>query len=97
VKSLAAFLKNCLRRVEDLSPELHMALHTGPNRDARGWPQDWWGSIEDDFHWHIEINPDIEGQRRVFGGEGFYFNPIPAEDATLVLRALGPGAGAPAT
>jgi UDPglucose--hexose-1-phosphate uridylyltransferase len=97
VRSLAAFLKNCLRRVEDLSPEMHMVLHTEPNREARGWPQDWWGTIEDDFHWHIEINPEIEGQRRVFGSEGFYFNPIPAEDATLVLRALGPGAGAPAT
>jgi UDPglucose--hexose-1-phosphate uridylyltransferase len=96
LKSLAAFLKNCLQRVEDLSPELHVVLHTEPNVDARGWPQGWWGTIEEDFHWHIEITPDIEGQRRVFGSEGFYFNPIPAEEATLVLRALGPGARLPA-
>jgi UDPglucose--hexose-1-phosphate uridylyltransferase len=93
VRSLAPFLKKCLQRVEDISPELHMVLHTEPNVDARAWPQGWWGTIEEDFHWHIEITPDIEGQRRVLGSEGFYFNPIPAEEAALVLRALGPGAG----
>jgi UDPglucose--hexose-1-phosphate uridylyltransferase len=97
VKSLAGFFRNCLARVENLSQELHVVIHTEPNREARGWPQDWWGTIEDDFHWHIEINPDIEGQRRVFGSEGFYFNPIPAEEAALVLRAFGPGVDRPAT
>jgi UDPglucose--hexose-1-phosphate uridylyltransferase len=95
VKSLAPFFKKCLQRVEDISPELHLVLHTEPNVDARAWPQGWWGTIEEDFHWHIEITPDIEGQHRVFGSEGFYFNPIPAEEAALVLRALGPGAGSP--
>jgi UDPglucose--hexose-1-phosphate uridylyltransferase len=95
VQSLASFLKNCLERVENLSQLLHIVLHTGPNLEARGWPQGWWSTIAEDFHWHIEITPDIEGERRVFGSEGFYFNPIPAEEATLVLRALGPEAGSP--
>jgi UDPglucose--hexose-1-phosphate uridylyltransferase len=90
VTSLAAFLKDCLQRVEKISETLHAVVHTGPNRDARGWPRDWWKTISEDFHWHIEIHPDVEGQRRYLGSEGFYFNPIPAEEAALVLRALGP-------
>ena len=48
--------------------------------------------MQDDYHWHIEIQPDVEGRRRFLGTEGFHFNPIPAEQAALVLRALDPGA-----
>ncbi len=91
VRSLAAFLKSGLERVEKISQYLHLVVHTEPNLEARGWSREWWKTVGDDFHWHIEINPDIEGQRRFLGSEGFYFNPIPAEEAALVLRALAPG------
>ena len=92
VRSFAAFFKSCLQRVENISTSLHIVVHTEPNLQASGWSKDFWTTIADDYHWHLEINPDIEGERRVFGAEGFYFNPIPAEDAALVLRALEPGA-----
>ena len=87
--SLAGFLKDCLQRIEKISETVHVVVHTEPNRRAHGWPRDWWKTISDDFHWHIEVHPDVEGQRRYLGSEGFYFNPIPAEEAALVLRALG--------
>jgi UDPglucose--hexose-1-phosphate uridylyltransferase len=87
--SLAGFLKDCLQRIEKISETVHVVVHTEPNRQAHGWPRNWWKTIADDFHWHIEIHPDVEGQRRYLGSEGFYFNPIPAEEAALVLRALG--------
>lgn len=90
VRSLAGFLKRCLLRIEKISDAWHVVVHTEPNRIAVGWPQHWWTTLSDDYHWHIEIHPDVEGQRRYLGSEGFYFNPIPAEDATLVLRALAP-------
>jgi UDPglucose--hexose-1-phosphate uridylyltransferase len=92
--SFAAFFKRCLQRVENISTSLHIVVHTEPNLQASGWSKDFWTSIADDYHWHIEINPDIEGERRVFGAEGFYFNPIPAEEAALVLKALEPDADA---
>ena len=94
VASFAAFFKRCLQRIENISTSLHMVVHTEPNLQASGWSKDFWTSIADDYHWHIEINPDIEGERRVFGAEGFYFNPIPAEEAALVLKALEPDADA---
>lgn len=92
VAALASFLKSGLQRVENISVSLHVVVHTEPNLEARGPSRDWWKTITEDFHWHIEIHPDVEGQRRFLGSEGFYFNPIPAEEAALVLRALGPGA-----
>jgi UDPglucose--hexose-1-phosphate uridylyltransferase len=95
VRSLAAFLKSALQRVEAISRVLHLEVHTEPNLNAQHLPtKDWWAGIPDDFHWHIEITPEIEGELRYLGREGFYFNPIPAEEAALILRALDPRAEA---
>ncbi len=90
--SLAPFLKSCLQRVEKLSQTLHLVVHTEPNLAAKKPMKEWWTTLPEDYHWHIEIQPDVEGRRRYLGTEGFYFNPIPAEQAALVLRALEPGA-----
>jgi UDPglucose--hexose-1-phosphate uridylyltransferase len=68
-----------------------LIVHTEPNLDGHVPSKDYWGTIPDDFHWHVEMSPDIEEQRGYLGREGLYFNPIPAEEATLVLRALEPG------
>jgi UDPglucose--hexose-1-phosphate uridylyltransferase len=95
VASLTPFLKSCLQRVEKLSPTLHMVVHTEPNLQAQKPTKDWWETLRDDYHWHIEIQPDVEGRRRFLGTEGFHFNPIPAEQAALVLRALEPGVEPP--
>ena len=93
--SLAPFLKSCLQRVENVSETLHLVVHTEPNLQAWKHTDDWWATLRDDYHWHIEIQPDVEGQRRFLGTEGFYYNPIPAEQAALVLRALHPGGSPP--
>ncbi len=94
VNSLASFLKPCLQRIEKISATLHFVIHTEPNLAAHKPTQGWWSTMPEDFHWHIELHPDVEGERRYLGSEGFYFNPIPAEEAALVLRALEPESGA---
>jgi UDPglucose--hexose-1-phosphate uridylyltransferase len=88
VTSLASFLKPCLQKIEKISLILHFVIHTEPNLEAHKPTSDWWSTVRDDFHWHIELHPDVEGEHRYLGSEGFYFNPIPAEEAALVLRAL---------
>jgi len=95
VGALAPFLKSCLQRVEKVSESLHLVIHTEPNLQAWKPTKEWWNTVREDYHWHIEIQPDIEGQRRFLGTEGFHFNPIPAEQAALVLRAFEPGAEPP--
>jgi len=92
---LAPFLKSCLQRVERISFSFHMVIHTEPNLQAWKPTAEWWDTVRDDYHWHIEIQPDLEGQRSILGTEGFYFNSIPAEQAALVLRALEPGRDPP--
>ena len=95
--ALAPFLKSCLQRVEKVSQSLHLVVHTEPNLQAWKPTKEWWNTLRDDYHWHIEIQPDVEGRRRFLGTEGFHFNPIPAEQAALVLRALEPGVEPPPT
>ena len=69
-----------------------MARMIGRGKNAaRGWMPDWWRTVTEDFHWHIEIYPEIEGQRTYLGTAGFHYNPIPAEEAALALRTLAPG------
>jgi UDPglucose--hexose-1-phosphate uridylyltransferase len=96
MRAFAAFYKSALERIEKISESLHVAVHTEPNLQAKGWPAGWWETLTEDFHWHVEINPDVEGQRRYLGSGGLYYNPIPAEEAALVLRALAPEPGSPA-
>ncbi len=88
--SLAAFLKVNLQRIQKISPRLHFSLHTEPNMASRGPESARWESIPDDFHWHIEIYPELENHAGVVNGEGFYFNPIPAEEAAPILRKIEP-------
>ena len=90
MRAFTAFYKSALGRIEKISESLHVAVHTEPNMKAHGWPVGWWETLTEDFHWHVEINPDVEGQRRYLGSGGLYYNPIPAEEAALVLRALAP-------
>jgi UDPglucose--hexose-1-phosphate uridylyltransferase len=95
IAALAPFLRSCLQRVEKVSASLHLVVHTEPNLQAWKLTKDWWKTVPDDYHWHIRIQPDVEGRRRFLGTEGFQFNPIPAEQAALVLRALEPGVAPP--
>ncbi len=86
--SLAKFLKLALLRVEKISDKLRMVLHTEPNLGAYGPGEDRWKTVRDDFHWHFEIYPEIDADTGHFDAESFYYNPIPAEDAALALRAI---------
>ncbi len=90
LRALAVFLKIALQRVEAISPVLHFVVHTEPNVEGHKPSKDTWKTIPDDYHWHIEIHANLEGQQHYQGSEGFYFNPIPAEQAALILRALEP-------
>lgn len=86
--SLAGFLKVNLLRVQKISDKLRLVLHTEPNLAARGTAPDRWKTVRDDFHWHFEIYPELDAEVDHFGAESFYFNPVPAEEAALILRAI---------
>ncbi len=88
LKSLANFLKISLLRVQRISDKLRLVLHTEPNLSSHGSEEERWKTVREDFHWHIEVYPELDADTGHFDAESFYYNPVPAEEAAVVLRAL---------
>jgi len=88
--SLAVVLKETLLRVKKClnDPAYNFLIHTIPNIKAgveRAW---YWGTIELDFHWHIELIPRLTRIAGFEWGTGFYINPTAPEEAARYLRAV---------
>lgn len=64
-------------------PDYNLVLHTAPNPA----PQAGFGrTLEQDFHWHIEIIPRLFTIAGFEWGTGCYINPAPPETAAAYLR-----------
>lgn len=64
-------------------PQYNYVIHTAPNRFAR---RGYWQTLNEDFHWHIEIMPKLTRVAGFEWGTGFYINPTPPEEAAKYLR-----------
>lgn len=90
-RNLAALLGRILRRIEKLTQDYHMVVHTSPNTNSnKGELKNYWTSIADDYHWHIEILPIVERRSKSYSIKEVYFNPLEPEIAAEKLRALDP-------
>jgi UDPglucose--hexose-1-phosphate uridylyltransferase len=60
VDSLAGILRGILRKLDHTlnGPPYNLSLQDRPFLRARAG---YWNTIEDDFHWHLEILPQIAG------------------------------------
>lgn len=85
LNSLAEHLKVVLAKLATVSndPEYNYLIHTAPNRFPRFG---YWRTIEDDFHWHIELFPRLTTVAGFEWGTGFYINPVSPEMAAKDLR-----------
>lgn len=64
-------------------PPYNYIIHTAPfRREKRGY----WKTVNQDYHWHIEIMPRITRVAGFEWGSGFYICPIPPEEAAKFLR-----------
>ena len=66
-------------------PPYNYILHTAPFRRPK---LGYWKSIENDYHWHIEIMPRLTRVAGFEWGTGFYICPLPPEDAAKFLREV---------
>lgn len=64
------------------NPSFELALHTAPNLNAKIL-QDEWATINDDYHWHLEVVIQPERANRV---GGIAVNEVPPEEAARRLR-----------
>ncbi|MGH9405412.1 MAG: galactose-1-phosphate uridylyltransferase [Terriglobia bacterium] len=85
---LARFLKSILQRLESITPEYHLVLHTSPNTNALYERASAWQTLSEDYHWHIEILPVVAARSKSYSLKEVYYNPLLPEDAAKELRAV---------
>ncbi len=92
-RHLAALLGRVLRRLEKTAEAYHLVVHTAPNTiGAKRELSDYWTTLADDYHWHIEILPIIPMRSKSYGIKEVYFNSVLPEDAAERLRRTDPTA-----
>ena len=64
-----------------------MVLHSSPNTLHRSDVLDYWKTIDDDYHWHIEILPILEKKAKSYTYKEIYFTPVTSETAAARLKA----------
>ncbi len=86
---LADILKNILRRLKVglNDPAYNFVIHTAPFRRVTK-DKAQWETIDEDYHWHIEVMPRITHVAGFEKGTGFYICAIPPENTAEFLREI---------
>jgi UDPglucose--hexose-1-phosphate uridylyltransferase len=84
-RDLAGILKKILLKLKIIldDPPYNYILHTAPFRRPK---TGYWKTINEEYHWHIEIMPRLTRVAGFEWGTGFYLNPTSPEEATKILR-----------
>lgn len=84
---LGRILKKVLQKLKKGldDPPYNYVLHTAPFRRPKAG---YWKSIDNDYHWHIEIMPRLTRVAGFEWGTGFYICPLPPEEAAKYLREV---------
>ncbi len=86
LRDLGALLRRTLQRIRTVTDEFHLVLHTSPNTLHRSKSLDYWKTIDDDYHWHIEILPVVAGKAKSYTFKEVYYSPVTSETAVKRLR-----------
>jgi len=84
---LAVIMKKVLSKLKVglNNPAYNYVIHTAPfRREKLGY----WKSIDQDYHWHIEIIPRLTRVAGFEWGTGFYICPLAPENAAKYLREV---------
>jgi len=85
--NLAEILRRSLLKLKTglNDPPYNYVIHSAPFRRPK---PGYWKSIEQDYHWHIEIIPRLTRVAGFEWGTGFYICPLSPEDAAKFLREV---------
>jgi UDPglucose--hexose-1-phosphate uridylyltransferase len=83
---LAALLRRTLQRIRTVAEAFHLVLHTSPNSLHPSKSLGYWKTIDEDYHWHIEIMPVITAKARSYTFKEVYYSPVSSETAVKQLR-----------
>src|ERR1700683_1316514 len=84
--NLAALLRRTLQRVRTITENFHLVLHTSPNSMHPSKNLGYWKTLDEDYHWHIEILPVVTSKARSYTFKEVYYSPVSSETAVKQLR-----------
>jgi UDPglucose--hexose-1-phosphate uridylyltransferase len=87
-RDMANLLRRTLQRIRAMTENFHMVLHTSPNTQHRSEVLDYWKTIDEDYHCHIEILPILEKKPKSYTFKEVYFTPVTSETAAARLRGV---------
>src|SRR5690606_25058710 len=89
IPALSEVLGRTLRAIKAAlnDPPFNVMFHSAPRISPERYPQ-WTVSVEQDYHWHIEIIPRTTQIAGFEWGTGFYINPTLPEKAAAFLRGI---------
>jgi len=88
MRDLGALLRRTLQRIRTITEDFHLVLHTSPNTLHRSESLDYWKTIDEDYHWHIEILPIIRSKAKSYTFKEVYYSPVASETAVKRLREV---------
>jgi UDPglucose--hexose-1-phosphate uridylyltransferase len=87
-RDLSALLRRTLLRIRAVTDQFHLVVHTAPNTLHRSEVLNYWKTIDDDYHWHIEILPLLPKTSKSYTFKEVYFTPVTSETAAARLREI---------
>ena len=86
IENLARILRDVLQKLDQTlgGPPYNLLLQDRPFLRPRAG---YWNTIEDDFHWHLQILPQIVRATGLEWASWFFYNPVPPE---IAARCLAP-------
>lgn len=86
-RDLASLLRRTLQRIRTITEEFHMVLHTSPNTIHGSGSLNYWKTLDEDYHWHVEILPILGGSKaKSYTFKEVYYSPVASETAVKRLR-----------
>jgi UDPglucose--hexose-1-phosphate uridylyltransferase len=86
VTDLASLLRSTLQRIRTVTESFHLVLHTSPNNQHPSSSLGYWKTLDDDYHWHIEILPILEAKAKSYTFKEVYYSSVASETAVKRLR-----------
>jgi UDPglucose--hexose-1-phosphate uridylyltransferase len=86
MRDLGVLLRRTLQRIRAIADEFHLVLHTSPNTLHPSESLGYWKTIDEDYHWHIEILPIISAKAKSYTFKEVYYSPVASETAVVRLR-----------
>jgi UDPglucose--hexose-1-phosphate uridylyltransferase len=86
MRDLGVLLRRTLQRILTIAEEFHLVLHTSPNTLHPSESLGYWKTIDEDYHWHIEILPIISAKAKSYTFKEVYNSPVASETAVVRLR-----------